>query len=59
MRNKSADEKKSFRIKVIFFISLLIAVAISFFESMRIEDLIYFFIVLILFIKYLIVKLYH
>lgn len=59
VRDLSADKKKSFIAKVIFFISLLIAVLISYIESSRIEDIIYFVGVLILFIKYLIAKLYH
>ena len=53
------DNKKSFIVKVIFFLALLSCVALIYFESGLVKDAVYFMLVLAFFIKYLIIKLYH
>lgn len=50
--------KKSFFLKVCFFVILLLFVGGMYLESGLIIDAVYFIIVLSLFIKFLIVKLY-
>lgn len=52
-------ERKSFFIKVIFFLSLLTIVGFMYLESNMLVDAAYFGIVLVLFIRFLIVKLYR
>lgn len=50
---------KSFLIKIIFFLALLTVVGFMYLESKIIIDAVYFMIVLVLFIRFLIVKLYQ
>lgn len=57
--NTLTDDKKSFITKVIFFLILLSIIALIYLESGVLKDLVYFAIVFILFIKFLIIKLYH
>ena len=51
--------QRSFLIKVCFFIFLLVVVALLYLESKAIIDVVYFILILILFIRFLILKLYH
>lgn len=57
--NVLTEDKKSFVIKVIFFLVLLLCTALIYFESRLLKDALYFGLVLVFFIKYLIIKLYH
>ena len=57
--NMLTDNKKSFIVKVIFFLALLSCVALIYFESGLVKDAVYFMLVLAFFIKYFIIKLYH
>lgn len=59
MHEQKIEHKKSFVLKVIFFATILVIVAALYFESLHIIDAVYFGIVLLLFIKYLIMKLYR
>lgn len=58
-RSTSIKEKKSLVIKIMFFMVLLSFIGLMYFESGLLKDAIYFAIVLIIFIKFLIIKLYH
>ncbi len=58
-RKERRAEINSFIIKVLFFITILIAAAMMYIENRSIVDIGYFFVVFVLFIKFLIVKLYH
>lgn len=51
--NMLTDNKKSFIVKVIFFLALLSCVALIYFESGLVKDAVYFMLVLAFFIKYL------
>lgn len=53
------EEKKSFLYKVIFFVILLMFAGFMYIESNMLIDAVYFGVVLILFIRFLIIKLYH
>lgn len=53
------SERKSFFIKVIFFILLLILVGFMYLESRMVIDVVYFIVILCLFIRFLILKLYR
>lgn len=53
------SERKSFFIKVIFFILLLILVGFMYLESRMVIDVVYFVVILCLFIRFLILKLYR
>lgn len=57
--NALTEDKKSFLIKIIFFIVLLSLVALMYLESGMLKDALYFIVVFILFIKFLIIKLYY
>ncbi len=59
MHGQETENKKSFVLKVLFFIIVLVIIAALYFESLHIIDAVYFSIVFLLFIKYLIMKLYH
>lgn len=52
-------DKRNFIIKIIFFLTLLSMIALMYFESGAIKDVFYFAVVLVLFVKFLIIKLYH
>ena len=58
-RKERRAEINSFIIKVLFFITILVAAVMMYIENSSIVDIGYFFVVFILFIKFLIVKLYH
>lgn len=53
------EEKKNFLYKVIFFVMLLVFAGFMYIESNMLIDAVYFGVVLILFIRFLIIKLYH
>lgn len=53
------SERKSFFIKVIFFVLLLTLVGFMYLESKMVIDVVYFVVILCLFIKFLILKLYQ
>lgn len=57
--NALTEDKKGFIIKVIFFLALLSLVALMYLESHMLKDALYFVVVLVLFIKFLIIKLYY
>lgn len=57
--NALTEDQKSFLIKIIFFIVLLSLVALMYLESGMLKDALYFIVVFILFIKFLIIKLYY
>ncbi len=57
--NALTEDKKSFAFKIVFFLALLSLIALIYFESRLLIDAVYFAIVFILFIKFLIIKLYH
>lgn len=52
-------ERKNFLYKVIFFVILLMFAGFMYIESNMLIDAVYFGVVLILFIRFLIIKLYH
>ncbi len=56
---KDVVNNKDFIIKIVFFMALLISVGSLYLSSKLLIDIIYFIIVLILFFKYLWIKLYH
>ena len=53
------EDRKSTRRKIIFFIGLLTFALVSYIKSGNIIDIGYFFAVLILFIRFLLLKLYY
>lgn len=53
------ENRKGFLIKVAFFIALLMFIGFMYLESNMVLDAVYFVVVLALFIKFLVVKLYH
>lgn len=53
------ENRKSFLIKVAFFIALLMFIGFMYLESNMVLDAVYFVVVLALFIKFLVVKLYQ
>lgn len=55
----STKDKKSLVVKILFFMILLSFIGLMYFESRLVKDAIYFAIVLIIFIKFLVIKLYH
>lgn len=57
--NVIGKEKRSFIIKICFFLVLLLIVGLMYFESKRSMDLAYFVVILSLFLRFLVVKLYH
>lgn len=59
MQNKEYINKKSFIIKLIFFIMILSITLLLYFESTSIMDIVYFIVVFIMLIRYLYIKLYH
>lgn len=59
MHGQEIEHKKSFVLKILFFIIILAVIGTLYFESAHIIDIIYFSIVLFIFIRYLIMKLYH
>lgn len=58
-RKERRTEINSFIIKVLFFMTILVATAMMYMKSKSIVDIGYFCVVFVLFIKFLIVKLYH
>lgn len=58
-RNKLIENKKSFILKVSFFLILLIFSMLIYLESRRVIDVLYFSVVLVLFIRFLSIKLYQ
>lgn len=58
-RKEVLEERKSFLYKVIFFVVLLMFSAFMYIESNMLIDAVYFGVVLVLLIKFLIIKLYH
>lgn len=52
-------DRKGFIYKTLFFVSLLIILAFTYFESKALIDVVYFIVVLAIFIRFLILKLYH
>lgn len=57
-RGKVIQDKKDLFLKILFFVGLLTMVMLMYLESHQTMDLLYFFAVLGLFIKFLIVRLY-
>lgn len=57
--NALTGDKKGFIIKIIFFLALLSLVALMYLESHMLKDALYFAVVFVLFIKFLIIKLYY
>lgn len=57
--NALTDDKRSFAFKIVFFLVLLSFIALMYLESGLLKDAFYFAVVLILFIKFLIIKLYR
>lgn len=57
--NNITDERKGNIIKIVFFLALLCSIAFIYFENGTIKDIFYFAIVFIMFIRFLILKLYH
>jgi hypothetical protein len=57
--NTLIGNKKGFAVKTTFFLILLFFTGLLYFESRLIKDAFYFAIVLMLFIKFLVIKLYH
>ncbi|MEE0700264.1 MAG: hypothetical protein U0M66_06765 [Bacilli bacterium] len=53
------ENRKGFLIKVAFFIALLMFIGFMYLESNMVLDAVYFVVVLALFIKFLVVKLYQ
>lgn len=52
-------DKKSFLLKITFFVVLLIFAFSMYLESQKLLDAAYLAVVMVLFIKFLLVKLYH
>ncbi len=59
MHGQEIERKKSFVLKTLFFIIMLVVIAALYIESLHIIDAVYLGIVFLLFIKYLSMKLYH
>ena len=57
--NKLTSIKKSEMFEILLFLIVLVLSLISFFNNHMLVDAVYFVVVLTLFIKFLIVKLYH
>ena len=57
--NVITEDKKSFYIKVIFFICILLFTLFMYFETKMIIDAFYFITILVLFIRFLWIKLYQ
>ena len=57
--NVTSDDKKSFIVKTIFFIFILLFSLLMYFETKMIIDAFYFGITFILFIRFLLIKLYQ
>lgn len=57
--NNLTENKKSVFYKAVFFLVLLTFALFIYLESNLLKDLFYFIIVFILFIKFLLIKLYH
>lgn len=57
--NNLIENKKSFFCKVTFFLVLLAFALLIYLESNLLKDLFYFVIVFVLFIRFLLIKLYH
>ncbi len=53
------EQRKSFCCKIAFFLTMLFLVGMTYLESGLMIDAFYFCIVLVLFIKFLIIKLYQ
>lgn len=58
-RKKISTERKSTFIKIAFLLSLLICAAFMYMESRLLIDVAYFAVVAVIFIRFIIVKLYH
>ena len=58
-RTERRTEINSIILKVLFFMTILVAAAMMYMKSKSIVDIGYFCVVFVLFIKFLIVKLYH
>ncbi len=56
---ETLEQRNSTLIKVGMFLSILLFAGVSFIESQSVLDAIYFIVVLILFIRFLWIKLYH
>lgn len=57
--NELTGSKKSYVIKIVFFMFLLVFSALMYIESHMLIDVLYCFLVLILFVKFLSMKLYQ
>lgn len=58
-RKEVIEERNSTILKIIFFLGILTFIGLIYLESHLLFDAAYFVLVLIFFIKFLIIKLYH